>query len=675
MKIYNETSINLTTTATQSLKQTYKSLAQEIEETLMTIQKNPHDHTKYQHVAKLYSCQGSQQEAIYALERGLLVLSSTYHLIIQRQLDILKSRLEKRIDFISLLPYEIVCRITDLFAPNQETAVICLKVCRSWRRKLSNYSSIWRRIYIDDTKSTQNIHLALPAVAEYVNYLYIRSKTKSNRKHMMSLRDYHFSNLKFLGIVTRTQKQEEMNKILTIVLPCVSRTLSELDLTMTTSTGISLDFILKNCQNLTSLRIVASHLMDEPEVIKITDDRPLLQLEISSFKPVSLLMIAPLLHHSPQLRTLALRGFRDVDILSVIGTKYCTELEEIRMAPETHKFWWKERIPKKYVKGSTAAAATTPGSTSACKKGGLHCLELNNIWSAKPLIPRLAKSIETLRAMSLTIDNVSTSGATISDWQPFSSFTMHNLQYLHIRSNGCRSFFLHLPIILHHYPSLETIRLESTRRYYSPDVLDDTIRDGLFDAIAQLENLVHLELDNFNLCGRGFERLLMMLQQQGLNTTSIMANEEVKDGDDNHNIVKNQICHGDSSLQTLRIVNCNGCTASILKHASRIYSLQELVLSVQWRGHNPQVTESDIKEFMHGINDLPRLSDLHLDTIPLTEDMAHDIAKSKSIKRLKLGSRIEYYEYRETIRKLLDNYIVKEIYPNEHNLTDTGIIL
>ncbi|KAG2224358.1 hypothetical protein INT45_006758 [Circinella minor] len=674
MKIYNETSINLTITATKLLKQTtYKTLAQEIEETSMTIQKNPYDHTKYQHVAKLYSCQGNQQEAIYALERGLSVLSSTYHLIIQRQLDILKSRLEKRIDFISLLPYEIVFRITDLFAPEQETAVICLKVCRSWRRKLSNYSSIWRRIYIDDTKATPNIHFALPAVAEYVNYLYIRSKTKSNRKHMMLLRDYHFSNLKFLGIVARTQKQEEMNKILTIVLPCVSRTLVELDLTMTTSTGVSLDFILNNCQNLTSLRIIASHLMDEPEVIKITDDRPLLKLEISSFKPVSLLMIAPLLHHSPQLRTLALRGFRDVDILSVIGTKYCTELEEVRMAPETHKFWWKERIPKKYIKGS--AAATTTGNTGARKKSGLDCLELNNIWSAKPLIPRLAKSMDTLRAMSLTIDNLSTSGTTISDWQPFSSFTMHNLQYLHIRSNGCRSFFLHLPIILQHYPALETIRLESTRRYYIPDVLDNTIRDGLFDAIAQLEKLVHLELDNFNLCGQGFERLLILLQQQGLNATAITVNEEVKDDDDNHNFVKNQNCHSDNGLQTLRIVNCNGCTASILKHAARIHSLQELVISVQWRGHNPQVTESDVKEFMQEINELPRLSDLHLDTIPLTEEMAHDITKSNSIKRLKLGSRIEYSECRETIRKLLENYIVKEIYPNEHNLTDTGIIL
>ena len=206
MIIHNETSISLTTTTIESLKETtYKTLTQEIKETVLTITRNPYDHTNYQHAAKLYSCQGNQQEAIYVLERGLSVLSSAYHLIIQRQLDILEAQLQKRIDFISQLPYEIVCRITDLFAADQETAVICLSVCRSWRRKLFGYSSIWRRIYIDDTKTTQNIHLALPAVAEYISHLYIRTKTKSNRKHMMILKDYYLSNLKSLGIIARSK--------------------------------------------------------------------------------------------------------------------------------------------------------------------------------------------------------------------------------------------------------------------------------------------------------------------------------------------------------------------------------------------------------------------------------------------------------------------------------------
>ena len=79
-------------------------------------------------------------------------------------------RISQRIDFIAQLPYDLACMIANYF--QLESLDEHIKVSRTWRERLLQYPTIWRRwsIFNAFPDTDNNIHL-LPKITAYIQEL------------------------------------------------------------------------------------------------------------------------------------------------------------------------------------------------------------------------------------------------------------------------------------------------------------------------------------------------------------------------------------------------------------------------------------------------------------------------------------------------------------------------
>ena len=187
----------------QQQKVKYKTLSQEIEETLDLIKTNPKSALGYLKTAELYSCQGRQYIALSMLDKGIKAApsSSTDQQLLRQQHDIIKSRIDRRIDYMEQCPYEIVCNIANqvdrMCFPGDKLEFI--KVSRTWRQKLVSYAPLWKNISIVGNTLCEINH-KLPVlffVAKLTEKLYISGSPATTIK---TLRTYPFSSLRKLEI-------------------------------------------------------------------------------------------------------------------------------------------------------------------------------------------------------------------------------------------------------------------------------------------------------------------------------------------------------------------------------------------------------------------------------------------------------------------------------------------
>ncbi|KAI7858818.1 hypothetical protein BDC45DRAFT_553813 [Circinella umbellata] len=601
----------------------YKTLTQEIKETLQAKKDNPEDPRNYIHAGKLYSCQGKQQKAITILREGLGLISDSQHYsMMQQEMDIVKIRLKRKIDFIAKCPFEIIHHIVNQLNPRQDTALECLTVSPIWHQKLINQVHLWKRIEISDGSWRQNLHQGLSDVSNLVEDLSIGLSKGTTRRRMMSLKTYSFKNLKSLTIWGDyyPSGSQMLGETIRTYLPYVGNTLTKLILNASSSTDISLEWLLMMCPKLTYICLEVDKFADNPQGVKVPETMSLTTIELSCKNPAPVSMLMPLFHCSPHLRYLGLQCFTDIDVLSVLGD-LCPELAEIRLYEKyrysNEKISWNSRYQREI------AEVVEP-------KGALRCLEIEYIQSAIPLKFRLEKSCDTLQAISLKMNCMNEH--VISDWQPFSSFTMNNLTCLNI-CNGCPTFYQHLPEILPCLLALENIRLQTA---YSPTYrnqrLDDTTRDNVFEAIGKVTTLTTLNLDSFSLQGDGFENMLAMMEQ-----TSHVKNDN-------------------GGLECLKINYSHGFKGSALRHIATIKSLKNLFI---WDWGAQQIEVADVIDFVRLAKDgLPLLQRLFLDNMQMTVEAAEGIMdwNMENLETLRLGRRMEYFKNRNVIKKMLNRH-------------------
>ncbi|KAG2222523.1 hypothetical protein INT45_012837 [Circinella minor] len=586
----------------------YKTLAQEIKETLQAKKDNPQDPRNYIHAGKLYSCQGKQQKAATILREGLRVISDSQHYpMIQQEMDIVKIRLKRKIDFIAKCPFEIIHHIVNQFNLRQNTALECLTVSPIWHQKLMNQVHLWRHIEISAGSWGQNLHQGLSDVSSLVEDLSIGLSKGATRRLP--------NGSQMLGETIRTY------------LPYVGNTLKKLILNASSSTDISLEWLLVMCPKLTYLCLEVDKFADNPQGIKVPETMSLTTIELSCKNPAPVSMLMPLFHCSPHLRYLGLQCFIDIDVLSLLDD-LCPELAEIRLY-EKYRYSH-ERILWSNGYQREIAEAVEP-------KGALRCLEIEYIQSAIPLKFRLKKSCDTLQAISLKMNCMN--GHEISDWQPFSSFTMNKLTCLNI-CNGCPTFYQHLSEILPCFPALEIIRLQTAYGPgYSMQQLNEITRDNVFEAIGKITTLTTLSLDSFSLQSDGFEKMLIMMEQ-----TSHGKNDN-------------------EGLECLKINYCHGFKGSALRHIATIKSLKKLFI---WDWDVQRIEVKDVIDFVRLSKDgLPLLQTLFLDNIQMTVEAAEGMMEwnMENLKTLRLGRRMEYFKNKNVIKKMLnchfDNVMVE----------------
>ncbi|KAI9252274.1 hypothetical protein BDA99DRAFT_520605 [Phascolomyces articulosus] len=620
----------------------YKTLNQEINETLKVINSNPTDPAGYKHAAKLYSIQGQQHTALFILDKGMNAISSPLdQLILRPQKDIIHARLERRIDFLTQCPYEIVNNIiVQLDNQNPRAKYICIEVSRAWRQKILSLHYLWKDLSFDDgTLTTQNYPLqVLPHVDNLVERLNI-----SGTFHIgiELLKNYTFSSLKTLELnfLLGIENQSQTARLLQLYLNPLAPTLTVLKLRIPQATSISLYRILTWFPKLTSLNLHVDTLNDLGfsinGVVPATISN-LTRLDIRTAAFVPLVIMRPLLQRAHNLRKLGLQCFRyDVDALSLIGGN-CPKLEEIRVQAKIesreyfafHKKQQEIRIPDQYIASSSSNNLTG----QVIPEGALRTVELVGVETTIPLAFRLEKSSDTLCAMVLRMSERSNDAPPVH-WQSLSIYTMHALRYLHI-CDGSASFYQHLPAILRRCLALEALYLQNITPVLGfPCRLDDGVWDALAPVVVQLSKLTTLTLENMDICSPAFERFFDMIQQESQHIeTSSPEN---------------------SGIQNLQLLSCWGLGLSPLQNVAKIKTLQNLTIVC-----HPLTALEDfyvvrLLQFIR--TGLPRLQYLDLRYVEVTDAVAKAILASwnKNLKLLTLGHGCLFFRRKEALRVIL----------------------
>ncbi|KAI8148985.1 hypothetical protein BJV82DRAFT_204558 [Fennellomyces sp. T-0311] len=149
------------------------NIAREHEDASLLIQLNPNSPNGYLRAAKLYSIQGKQSKAIQVLFAGIAWCpDQSQRAFLRQQIDKTKCHLERRIDFITQAPYDILCNILSHFTIT--TALTSIKVSQQWRDKVLHCPVPWHTIELSTTESTSSSRLLdrlLPIVSKYTKKL------------------------------------------------------------------------------------------------------------------------------------------------------------------------------------------------------------------------------------------------------------------------------------------------------------------------------------------------------------------------------------------------------------------------------------------------------------------------------------------------------------------------
>ncbi|KAG2220681.1 hypothetical protein INT45_008224 [Circinella minor] len=155
----------------------------------------------YNRLGNLYSIQGKQQKVIetyeHALNNIILPVNDPTRLQIQQQQNIAKKQNNKRVDFISNLPSEIVFYI---FAQlSQETKSACLHVSTKWRKCLLNCPNAWSTLRVKSEIRDNEISRLLSHIAPYAKTLILKSPTQEIwSRYLHYLTNGQFTSISYL---------------------------------------------------------------------------------------------------------------------------------------------------------------------------------------------------------------------------------------------------------------------------------------------------------------------------------------------------------------------------------------------------------------------------------------------------------------------------------------------
>ncbi|KAI8141218.1 hypothetical protein BJV82DRAFT_180450 [Fennellomyces sp. T-0311] len=175
-------------------------LAMEIRNAEELIQSTPGLPTGYIRAGELYSLLGYQQRAMSLYMDGLNNTNSEYHGVLQRQYEAAKTKDEKRIDILTVVPYDVVVDIVNYLATKEH--LVLLNVSKAWRDILSGHSSIWRNIAISDsdTLSVAEISRVARFGSHTLDFTLSRMSMKFGEALLYQLSKGSFNSLVHLGL-------------------------------------------------------------------------------------------------------------------------------------------------------------------------------------------------------------------------------------------------------------------------------------------------------------------------------------------------------------------------------------------------------------------------------------------------------------------------------------------
>ncbi|KAI8140341.1 hypothetical protein BJV82DRAFT_623548 [Fennellomyces sp. T-0311] len=479
------------------------------------------------------------------------------------------------VDFMLDSPYEIVAHILSYLPIG--SICECTRVSQRWYSRLVKLHKPWETMTISEEESTSD-YLLLRDVSHYVRSLRLYDMTPRLIRYIELVEPHSFPNLRSLALVTFLHSVGviDLRTYLYETLACTAHSLEQLHIQeLSTRMVFSLDKILRIYSNLTTLQLDVWNIVDYS--ISYATRLTSIDLKMSILDMhYDIHSIQSFFQHSPQLRYLKLQYYttQGYDILLTLED-HCPSLTTLIINQESFERTYTLDVPEQIDE----------------QPGCLQCLVLNPLVLPHLLVPRLKRSLNTLRTMCLD----PAESIPSSSWDLFSTVTLSKLTFLQINLFYVSTEFVHqhLPRILRCYPSLETFILEQFMIH-----VEGAGTNELFDTLTQLPRLSRLRLASSDIRGEG---LLQFLRHHA------------NDG---------------SSLQEVSIFSCSGLSKMVLQHIARLPKLKELA----FKDVDYDVEQSDFKEFMKlASKNMTQLSSLKMEFKRFDDQVAEITREFKNL--------------------------------------------
>ncbi|KAI9491560.1 hypothetical protein BDB00DRAFT_874127 [Zychaea mexicana] len=431
----------------------------------------------YLRAGSLYTLNSKYQEAMQVYEQGLAAVPEQFshvHAKLQEGYKTAKARKDRRIDYITRLPFDIACHVMD-YLPTH-TLLQALGVCREWRDRLRSYGKVWTHTQLSSylAANTLDFDIAnLACVSQHIIRLdlYDLNNQYCEKMFMMMMKG-NYRKIKTLKFTLCTL--DNYGRCM-VALWQLKDTLQELHFSMDRDSPlVPLGVVLSTCQNLTALRCIQCYTAPTAQALGSFPTEPinsLVDLEVS-FKSMSAPLLDQLLRCCPRLRQLSIRNC--VPQAARIVRNRCPDLRALGLNTMVSVLLEQ----KQQVFAPTGCAGIR--HLAIFLAGDEDLLEH---------LQYLVENAHVLETLSLICPRSAIiNGAATAHWQVLTPLMFHNLRTLSISFTDDYNRQV-VPNVLRHCPNLQELSF-STCTFVDSDV---------FAAIQDLHRLEKLVLDDITL--------------------------------------------------------------------------------------------------------------------------------------------------------------------------------
>ncbi|KAG2227388.1 hypothetical protein INT45_004344 [Circinella minor] len=448
------------------------NLNQQLKYAKIIIEQAPKDSIGYINAAEVYSMRGQQVRARAITNRGMIYvrkIDKDGHAKLRKLDQDALCQISKRIDFIAELPYDLACMVANCF--QFESLGEYIMVSRTWRERLLQYPTIWRRWTYDTYCNSMNRVCFLPKITAHIQELSVSNVSTSQSVFdniIKLLESVEFPALRKLKIKARDMYIHNSE-----FLKKMGATVTHLSLFLNDAEVIPLSQVLMDCRNLIKLEygffgIDSTHFVS---VTSLEYTTSLKELHVINSDIVALAgeSLDGIIKNSPKLRVISLVGV-DTSILPTIY-HYCPDL--VLLSLNTESFMDVNSIVSRISDEAT----------------DLQYLYLYTVSSFNYVKPFLEKHQNTLKELELGIGIGLSQGSQedgAQNWRFLSFLKMPKLEYVLYDMESLSSLEQYVVPMIQHSPLIHVMKL---RNFSNHGITDDMIQ--IMGTLSLHEIVIH----------------------------------------------------------------------------------------------------------------------------------------------------------------------------------------
>ncbi|KAI8144308.1 hypothetical protein BJV82DRAFT_656663 [Fennellomyces sp. T-0311] len=511
------------------------------------IECTPRTATGYLRAGDTLALQGKHSQAIQVYDQGLETVSidDNQYTSLEQYKATSQQQLDKRVDFLTALPIDIVYIIIDQLDITA-SHICCMDVSKRWRELLADYALGWKEVALEFSMADNPIFRFIPMVGKHTKKLeVINADEDTSQKATKALINGQFSSVQHLNMRSSYIGRDQ----LLLVLSRLGNTLTELMLKVSEgSQNLHLESILLACPKLEHLWYHTDTVnMEFSDANPIASQCNIKSLDLETSTLITTELLGKMIRRCPHLQQLRV-SLCSADALTLIN-EYC---------------------PKLKVLGFNGPA---PNTLSAFDDNipGIQELYIHDTEDMEPehMIPLIEKSQLTSQSAVLSLSDDKNNIAR--RWNGLTKIKMEKLEYLTYCFGVSMDMHTIVAKMMQNCKALQSVTIQDLS-----NVTGNVLEEALLK-LPYLNQVTLLSMEAVNV--DGFEYFLNCHADRGKGSS---LREVYLEKCDN---VTDSLLEALSKIQTLSLVKiekCNGLTTdglvAFVEQVSKFNTLRTIYL-------------------------------------------------------------------------------------------------